>query len=860
MNAGEAADHDYRFGAFRLQPRRRRLLHGDEIVPLSQRALSILSVLVDRHDRIVTKEEIFAEVWPDTSVDEHNLTVHVCTLRKVLGADAITTIPGRGYKFTAELEQPASGAALQPPLGRDDPPPLADARTNLPQPLTALIGREAELSELAEAIGQSRLVTLAGPGGIGKTRLAIELGWCLRARFPDGVWLVDLAPLSDPSVLTGATATVLGVSLRGADAPVETIATAMGKRRLLMIFDNCEHLVDAAAALIGALLQRVPGVSVLATSQETLRVPAEQVYRLNPLALPPTASTNRNGSGGEIANYGAVALFVARACEADRRFGLTAANAASVIEICRRLDGIPLALEMAAARVRMLGVEGVRTRLDERLHMLGTSPRTAEWRHRTLRDTVAWSYGLLEEADRRVFRHLGCFAGSFSLDAVLAVAAEDGSDPWNIVDALGRLIDKSMVSVEGDDRPRYRLLETLRLYARELLDASGQADAIAERHARYFTELFEPAHKAWETTPDAEWLATYRPELDNVRAALDWAGCDPRRAPIEIALAGTAVRLWYCMSLLVEGRRRADRAVTLIEPSTPLGVAARLLHLAGVLWHDTDRLRTLAALERSASLYRELGDQLGYGAVLGAMGTIYACLDRAAEAEAALNRAQDILAGSDRQKSLFNVANSQGVLALVMRRPEEATGYFARALDFARLHKDAAREIVVLGNLAEVEFGLGAIDRAVARGREAVSRVRSTEKRTALLGWALVNLASYLIAQDNAHDAREIAEEALSQVREEGGCLLRVCLQQWALLAALDARPELASRLLGFVDAGLAAAQESRQATEQMIHDRLLEQLQAKLPAAEILALSAAGSRLGEAEAVALVTATMLRA
>jgi len=737
MNGGEVVEQGYRFGAFRLLPMRRRLLRGDDPVQLSPRAISILTTLVERHDRIVTKDEIFAEIWPGTFVEENNLTVHVSALRKALGADTITTIPGRGYKFTAELILPEGALAEPAPAPYETEPVPAKPETNLPQRLAAVIGRDAELAELEERLGGHRLVTLAGPSGIGKTRLAIELGWRLAPDFPDGVWLIDLAPLTDPAVVTSTTATVLGAALRGADTPVETIAAALAKKRLLLIFDNCEHLIGATAELIEALLERVPGLRILATSQETLRIPAEQVYRLNPLALPPASAT-------EIAGFGAVALFVARARAADRRFALDGDNDASVVEICRRLDGIPLALEMAAARLPLLGLEGLRARLDERLHMLSTGPRTAEWRHRTLRDTVAWSYGLLDPADQHVFRRLAGFAGSFSLDAAIAVAGGADANRWELVDALGRLVDKSLVTVEGGEQPRYRLLETLRLYALERLAVSGESEAIAERHARYFTELFDRAYEAWETTPDAVWLGIHAPEIDNVRAALDWAVADQRRSEIAIGLAGAAALLWDKLSLVAEGRRYVDRSEKLIGDETPLAVAARLMKQVGGLWHSTDRPRALTLLERSAALYRQFDDRLNLGTTLATLGGVLAFLGRHADAKAALSEAREILSPSNRRKSLFNVMNSLGFLALFMNDAVGARTHFGRALELAKAQNDATRQTQILVNLAEVEFGLGDVDRAVELGQEAVTRLRLVGGQS-YLGWGLVNLASYLI-------------------------------------------------------------------------------------------------------------------
>lgn len=457
----------FHFERYTLDLRRGCLRCDDRDVELRPKSFDVLRYLVQNAGRLISKDELIEAVWPNVAVTDDSLTRCVCDVRCALQDTAqrvIRTVQRRGYLLAAAV----STGGLVVPEPQHFPATPIRAEHNLPQRVAAMIGREAELAELQDSIEHDRLVTLAGPSGIGKTRLAIELGRRMVPSFGDGVWQIDLAPLHGADALARAVAAVL---CTGPHASVETIAVALRRQRTLLIFDNCEHMVEAAAGLIGQLLARAPQLSVLVTSQEVLGVPTEQVYRLSPLALPAPAASYPKAEISRLAEFGAIALFVERARAADRRFLLDDGNAAGVVEICHRLDGVPLALEMAAARLPLLGVEGLRARLDERLQMLSVGPRTTETRHRTLRDAVAWSYNLLDAADQRIFRGLSAFTGSFSLDAAIAVAGGDAASDWDIVDTLGRLVDKSLVTVEGGELPCYRLLETLRLYAAERLAA-----------------------------------------------------------------------------------------------------------------------------------------------------------------------------------------------------------------------------------------------------------------------------------------------------------------------------------------------------------------------------------------------------
>ncbi|GGF49806.1 hypothetical protein GCM10011611_65290 [Aliidongia dinghuensis] len=838
-----------RFGRYTVDTRSRRFEVDGQAVELGSRAFDLLVALIESRGTIVSKEEIIRRVWPDVVVDEANLRVQLAKVRKALDDDRhlIRTVPSRGYLFAGDvpvaIDPMPDGAAIGPA------PPVTSAEIvpeplgNLPKPMHSLIGRSIQLMDLRHSIGQHRLVTLVGPGGIGKTRLAIAAGRAMAPSFPDGVWLIDLAPLADPQAVTSVAATVLGIRLSQMETAVSAIASAIGTRRMLLIFDNCEHLIGAAAELIRQSLARAPGLSVVATSQERLDIQGEQVCRLGPLDVPSDAR-------GDVLGFGAVALFVERACAADRSFVLDQVSRERVVEICRRLDGIPLALEMAAARVPLLGLGGLLKGLDERLRMLKGSKHGIRDRHRTLLDMVEWSYGLLDRADQEVFRRLAIFAGLFSLEAAAAVAGSDRSDRWDMADSLGRLLDKSLIAIEPGEPPHYRLLETLRLYAAERLAESGEREACAERHARYFAERSGQVHDAWPTTPEPAWLAMAQLDLDNIRVALDWALADPSRAPTAIALAGAAGRHWSRLGLIAEGKRYTDRALPLISPETPPVMAARLLqHAGGLRVIVAEGPAALTFLKQAEALYRQIDDRIGLASVLAIIGAILSIRSEFAEARTLLNEAKDLLADQQSTKQLFSIENALGIVASTMDEPAEARTSYVRALQLAREMGNAAGEGEILNNLADLEFGCGNIERAIDWAQKAVSQFRSCELFPRL-GLALYNLATYLIAKDELSTARPHAEEALSLAGDAGGLTLLACLQQWALIGALEGRHDEAARLLGFVELTYASTGEVREKPEQQIYDRLSALLATALSPASLQNRAAEGASWSEAQAL----------
>jgi predicted ATPase/DNA-binding winged helix-turn-helix (wHTH) protein len=563
MNLALTSAESIAFGRFRISPRRRMLLADDKPVRLGGRAFDLLMVLIETPGAVVSKDDLLARVWRDRVVTETSLQTQILALRRAFGAerDLIRTVAGRGYQFTGQIRfvSPDSDKLVAEgfPVAAED---AVTVPTNLPQPVSELIGRAAEVEEVLSLVRAGRLVTLTGPGGIGKTRLALAVARRLLLQFPDGVWLAEFSPLSDPSLVPATVAAAAGLDLGGGELSARRVAQVLAARPMLVVLDTCEHVIDAATTMAEAVLRAGSAASIIATSREPLRAEGEQLYPVPPLAVPPEDAQ-------DILEYGAVRLFVERARAAEPDLTLDRYRAAAIAAICRRLDGIPLAIEMAAARLAALGVEELARRLDDRLQLLTGGRRTALPRHQTLRATLDWSYELLAEPERVLLRRLAVFAGVFRLEAVAAVVASDETASLEVVDGLSSLVAKSLVVAEvGATIPRYRLMDSPRAYALEKLAESGEQELIARRHAEYYRYLFERAEAELEMRPTAEWLGDYGRQIDNVRAALGWAFSPGGDVEIGAALTVAAVPLYIHLSLLEECRDRVTQALAALGP------------------------------------------------------------------------------------------------------------------------------------------------------------------------------------------------------------------------------------------------------------------------------------------------------
>lgn len=572
-------------------------------VPLGGRAFEIVAELVQADGELVSRADLTERVWRGVFVEESALRVHVAAIRKALGPDRdmLNTTVGRGYRLLG------SWKIRQADVPAETPTHVRTPANNIPAATFDLIGRGAAIAHLWDLLSAYRIVSLVGPGGIGKTALALQA-----ARSPpEGLevdrLLIELAPLSDPRLLPSAVASVLAVKQEGEEISPESIARSIGSRRVLLILDNCEHVVDAVARLIETIVTRCPGATILATSREGLRIDGEHVYRVPPLGVPPELQP----AAETVLEHTAVELFMARAKSLGSNFRHDEENLGAIAAICRRLDGIPLAIEFAAARAVMLDPPKIATLLDDRFRFLTTGRRTALPRQRTLRATLDWSYDLLSEEEARLLRQLGVFAGDFLLEAAVAVAGDRASG--DVTDHLANLVAKSLVVADiRGDQPHYRLLDTTRVYALEKLNESGEYPEVARRHAGFYRNFFADAEAESELRPQAEWLAVYGRHIDNVRASLDWAFSPDGDAHTGAALTAAAVSLWVQMSLLAECRERTELALARLDDAAPDAPRIRMQLTAARGWslmYGVGRAREAGpAWTETLRLAEQLGD------------------------------------------------------------------------------------------------------------------------------------------------------------------------------------------------------------------------------------------------------------
>jgi predicted ATPase/DNA-binding winged helix-turn-helix (wHTH) protein len=652
-------------------------------VPVGGRAFEIIEVLARSAGELVTKSELMDRVWPGAVVSENTLHVHTAAVRKALGPNRslLKTESGRGYRLLGDWTVRRHDAA-KPPAGLqrmrvDGESPV----TNFPVTVTRLVGRTPAVTRLRDLLSAYRMVTLTGPGGIGKTSLALKAARGIVGEFPDGGWLVELASLSDPTLLPSTVAHVLGLRLGVERISAELVARTIGTQKLLLVFDNCEHIIGAAAEFTEILVQLCQNVTVLATSREIFRIEGEYVYRVPPLEVPTQAQNDPR----EILEHSAVELFIARAQALDSEFSSHAGNLPTIATICRHLDGIPLAIEFAAARAATLGVKQVALSLGDRFALLTSGRRNAVPRHRTLRAMLDWSYELLSEPERLLFRRLAIFSGGFTLDAVAAVMRDSGLDPSRVTDGIANLVIKSLAVLDHLTTPtRWHLLETVRAYALEKLSLHDQLDTVARWHALHYRDRFAPPETGSEMRLTNEDLTSRIREIDNIRAALDWSFSPVGDSLLGIDLTAGYALVWLHHALNSECRERCERALPSLGPSVSHTMRRRMilqLALASALYAGSGgsiRARTMAS--EALELADNLNDFDTHAWALMVLSAMYANSQNFGAAWAAVNQLEQIAQRSQDAAIIAIAERRKGYVLFAQGRFGEAQRSFERAL------------------------------------------------------------------------------------------------------------------------------------------------------------------------------------
>jgi predicted ATPase/transcriptional regulator with XRE-family HTH domain len=725
------------------------------------------------------------------------------------------------------------------------PEPSANTRPhNLPTQLTSFIGCTHELAQTRDLLAGARLLTLTGPGGTGKTRLALQLANALVADFTDGVWLVELAALSEPALVSQAVATALGVREEPEHPLLATLAHHLRDQQMLLLLDNCEHLIEASAHLAERLLNLCPNLRVLASSREPLGISGEAIFRVPPLSVP---DSGQLPPLDELARFESIVLFVERARAGQPEFQLTDETRADVAQVCQRLDGIPLAIELAAARVRILTVEQIGARLDDRFRLLTGGSRTALPRHQTLRALIDWSYDLLTEEERRLLGQLTVFVGGWSLEAAETLWAGEVAD---VLDLLTRLVDKSLVQVEQQHgAARYRLLETIRQYGLEKLAASGEADALRRRHADYYLSL---AESGW--ADHAGRLSWFVLEYDNFRAALRWA--------VEQPAGETALRLvhalewfWYRGGYWSEGRTWLRRTLERPEIAARTHARAAILGMLGHLsWNQSDSLAGQALLHESLALYRELGDPLGSTYPLIQLAVIAREQGDAAQATALL---EEMLAIGHVHAQAETIAWAQvtmGEVAVLREDAAEAAAWLTQGLASFQRENVGVGIAWALNHLGHVAQLRGEYEQAAALHAESLILFRETDQQG--VGWALESQGQVALARGELDDAYLRFAESLQLALDLGykpG--IAWCLAGLAATAALDAQPVRAAQLWGAAEALRSAIGIRPPPASRVLYDRAITTARGQLGDAAFEAAWAAGQAIPLEDAIAAAMA-----
>ncbi len=765
------------FGRFELRPAERLLLADGLPLSLGARAFDVLVALADRRERVVDKDELIQVAWPDTVVEENNLAVQISILRKLLAPGAITTIPGRGYQFTARAQEPLLDR--QPGLKRG----------NVPAATLSLFGREADIKAISTAFSRSSLVTLCGAGGIGKTSVASVFAQRVSASFPGGVWIVELAATRDPSLVATLVAQTLGLALPGQSPALQELVRAVHSSELMLVLDNCEHLLDGVAPLARALARDAPGLRILVTSQEPLHVEGEQVYRLGSLSVP------RDDELATALDHGSVQLFIERVRALQSEFAPQAEDLGAIVHICRQLDGIALAIELAAARVPLLGLAGVHARLGERLRTLGGGVRAPMRRHQTLRAALDWSFKLLDPETQRVLRRLGVFQGGFSVDTALHVTAEtpEEDEVW-LLEQLDILLDRSLLVVANRTPPlRYRMLETMREYALEQLLALNEIQEVRRRHAHAMGVALKQAVTARDSDRQLD-------EVANIRAALAYAVNAPGEGAVALSLATDSAVVLATSGLVPEVLQNLLSVEPFVTPDTEPVLAAQYWQWVGRVGKD-GRLpvrRCVEVLTRAEGMFEQLGRNRRVHACRRQLAEAYLELHDLDAAEQALARAQELESSQSPAADVMRRLRLDGLLADARGRIEQGLAFTQEALSIAERYGYRRYCYNLLSDRAWMHLHAGQPEVAERDLLELLSRIPPGPHDGLPRAEALAALLAARTAAGRLEIACASVPEAVSALRSCGLFFHRGDIFAW--LAAARGEHRVAAQVLGAVD------------------------------------------------------------
>ena len=753
-----AARATFRFGDFELDMAAYELRRKGRRIRLARQPMDLLMLLLERHQELVSRDDMAKRLWGQNIFGDPDAGIHTAILkiRRALRGSRessrfVETVPGKGYRFSASVEVVPPSNPDASLLARSDP--LAETRRhNLPAELTSFIGRRKELTELRRVLTGSRLLSLTGDGGVGKTRLAVRLVSELVHEVSEGVWLIDLAPLTTPDLIAQTIATLIGVRESARRSVREALVEYLRHREVLLVLDTCEHLIDACAELAEALLREAPRLRIVATSREALGVPGEAIFRVPSLSVP---STSAPLSPDALMASEATQLFVERATASDPGFTPNAANAGSIARICHRLDGIPLAIELAAARIVMLSPEQIEARLQDRFRLLTGGTRTAVARQRTLEATVEWSYQLLSDVERTLFGRLSVFPASWTLDAAESVCAADGIDVSDVLDLLSRLVSKSLVTIEPDvvAERRYRSLETVRQYARERLAQSGAADRLRDRHFEFYFNEFRGALPILRHHDQVACLRRLRVEQENIRSALEWSLSSPPYMEQGLELAGALFWFWTKRGLFEEGRLWLERALAVGVDAPARLRAVAFIGLSHMDHFQGRQVETAARAAQALALGSEDAWVLSFALFMQALAA-HECHDfdqaraRALDALKAASACDEIVQRSGPLMILGNVALASG-------DHERAQQLYEEAIDTSRRAGDTWGLGILLSVAAGLRIVRGDFDRARSQAAEALALCHELED-TRGIAWSLDVFAGLLAAGGLAESAAQL--------------------------------------------------------------------------------------------------------